>query len=72
MPSLSRHWLNGGMLQPVVVLAGGLSHQRDISLKSGRIQPRPRRTLTQAAPTLLPLSYRYREGRLCHHCPGTG
>lgn len=29
-------WLNGGMLQPVVVLAGGLSHQRDISLKSGR------------------------------------
>ena len=24
------------MLQPVVVLAGGLSHQRDISLKSGR------------------------------------
>lgn len=36
MPSLSRHWLNGGMLQPVVVLAGGLSHQRDISLKSGR------------------------------------
>lgn len=36
MPSLSWHWLNGGMLQPVVVLAGGLSHQRDISLKSGR------------------------------------
>ena len=36
MPSSSRHWLNGGMLQPVVVLAGGLSHQRDISLKSGR------------------------------------
>lgn len=36
MPSLSWHWLNGGMLQPVVVLAGGLSHQHDISLKSGR------------------------------------
>lgn len=36
MSSSSGRWLNRGMLQPVVVLAGGLSHQRDVSLKSGR------------------------------------